>query len=87
LTFSIEIRHSAQKQILAFPRKIQQEIARAIDGLEENPRPSDYRKLRGVELFRLRLGRYRIIYSINDKARQITILKVAQRREDTYRGL
>ena len=87
MAYSIEIHRAARKQMLAIPRNIQLEIARSIDSLANNPRPMGYRRLRGVELFRLRIGRCRVIYAIDDKARLVTVVKVAPRREDTYEGL
>ena len=87
MAYSIEIHRAARKQMLALPRRTQSEIARTIDGLANNPRPIGYRKLRGAELWRLRVGRYRVIYAIDDKARLVTVVKVAPRQEDTYHGL
>ncbi len=87
LVYRIEIISAAQKQMLSLPRQAQVEIARTIDGLSNNPRPSGCKKLRGTELWRLRLGRYRVVYAIDDRARLVTVIKVAPRREDTYQGL
>ena len=87
MVYKIEIVHAAQKQLLSFPREAQKEIARAIDSLANTPRPSGCKKLRGTDLWRLRFGRYRVVYQINDEARLVTLLKVALRREDTYEGL
>lgn len=63
------------------------EIARAIDNLEIFPRPSGSRKLRETQLWRVRVGHYRIIYAIDDKTQRATVVKVALRREDTYQKL
>ena len=87
MTYRIEIVRSAQKQMLSLPRQAQVEIARAIDRLAKAPRPSGSKKLRGTGLWRLRLGRYRAVYVIDDGAGLVTVLKVASRREDTYQGL
>ena len=87
MTYRIEIIRTAQKQMLSLPRQAQVEIARAIDHLADAPRPSGCKKLRGVDLWRLKLGRYRVIYAIDDAVRLVTVLKVASRREDTYQGL
>ena len=84
---SIEIISAAQKQILSLPSQAQVEIAQAIDCLANDPRPSKCKKLRGTDLWRLRLGRYRVVYVIDDKASLVTVIKVALRREDTYQGL
>ena len=87
LPYRIEIIRAAQKQMISLPRQAQVEIARAIDRLANVPRPSGCKKLRGTDLWRLRLGRYRLVYVIDDEAELVTVLKVAPRREDTYQGL
>jgi mRNA interferase RelE/StbE len=73
--------------MLSLPREAQIEIVRAIDNLADTARPPGCKKLKGVELWRFRTGRYLVIYQINDKAKLITIVKVARCKEDTYRGL
>lgn len=83
MAYRIEIHRTARKQMVATPRAVQREIARTIDGLASNPRPVGYRRLRGVELFRIRIGRYRVIYATDDKARKVSVVKIAPRREDT----
>ena len=87
MVYRIEIIRAAQKQILFLPRQAQVEIARAIDRLANDPRPSRCKKLRGTDLWRLRLGHYRVVYVIDDRAGLVTVIKVAPRREDTYQGL
>ncbi len=87
MVYKIEIVRAAQKQIISFPREAQIEMSRAIDGLANTPRPSGCKKLRGTDLWRLRIGRYRVVYLIDDEARLATLVKVALRREDTYQGL
>lgn len=87
MDYRVEIIHTAQKQVLALPGEAQIEIAPAIDSLTKDPRPQGCKKLRGTDLWRLRIGQYRAIYSIDDKAHLVTVLKVAIRREDTYQGL
>ena len=63
------------------------EIAKVIDELQDNARPAGCKKLRETGLWRVRAGRYRIIYVIDDEAKVVTVVKVAIRREGTYRGL
>jgi mRNA interferase RelE/StbE len=87
LAYKVEIIRAAQKQILALPGAAQMEIAQTIDSLVNDPRPPGCKKLRGTGLWRLRIGQYRAIYAIDDKAHLATVLKVAVRREDTYQGL
>ncbi len=87
MIYKIQIARAAQKQMLSLPREAQIEIVRAIDSLANIPRPIGCKKLKGTELWRFRTGRYRVIYQINDKAKLITIVKTARRKEDTYKGL
>ena len=87
LTYRVEIHSAAQKQLLSLPREAQVEITHTIDRFAETPRPIGCKILRETKLWRIRVGRHRVVYSINDKARLITIVKVAIRKEDTYKGL
>ncbi len=87
MVYRLEIIRAARKQMLSLPRDAQVELARAIDRLAKTPRPPGCKKLRGTELWRLRLGRYRVVYFIDDEARLVTLVKVAARREDTYEGI
>ncbi len=87
MAYRVEIHRAAQKQLLSFRQGAQVEIAKAIDKLENNARPTGCRKLRETGLWRVRTGRYRIVYIIDDEAKVVTVVKVAIRREDTYKGL
>ena len=87
MAYKIGIVRTAQKQLLALPGVAQKEIAAGIDSLASDPKPSGCKKLRGIGLWRMRIGHYRAIYAIDDKAHLVTVLKVAIRREDTYQGL
>jgi mRNA interferase RelE/StbE len=60
-------------------------IATTILQLENDPRPTGYRKLRGLEGWRIRVGNWRVIYHIDDDERLVTVVSVRRRREDTYR--
>jgi mRNA interferase RelE/StbE len=86
LGYRVEIHRAAQKQLLSFPREAQVEISQAIDELENNARPTGCKKLRQTGLWRVRAGRYRVVYIIDDETKAVTVVKVAIRREDTYTG-
>ncbi len=87
MAYKAEIHRAAQKQMLSFPREAQVEIAAAIDHLKETPKPGGCRKLRETGMWRLRAGRYRVVYTIDDEAKPVTIIKAAIRREDRHKGL
>ena len=66
-------------------RKTAQRILRRIEDLADDPRPHKCRKLQGgAELWRIRLGEYRVVYSVDDDAGMVDIIAVRHRR-DVYR--
>jgi mRNA interferase RelE/StbE len=84
--YRVELRQRVQRQLDAFPERDSQAVLKAIENLEENPRPSGVEKIRGTELWRIRKGDYRVIYHIDDGERVVTIVRIGHRR-DIYRGI
>jgi len=81
----IEITRSAEKRLRTLPRDDQKRLAKAMLELAEEPRPRGSRKLSGYDdVFRVRVGSYRILYSLVQKRLVILILKIGHRR-DVYR--
>ncbi len=79
--YEIEVSRTAEKQIGRLERADQRRIVRAIVALAREPRPRGSRKLQGYDdVFRIRVGTYRVIYSIEDRRLIIVILKVGHRR-------
>ena len=87
MSYEVRLRRAAQKELDSLSAKDYRAVARAIDSLESNPRPHRVKKLAGSGLWRIRLGRYRIVYAIDDKSKSITVVRIAKRKEDTYKGL
>ena len=82
MTYQIEFVKQAAKQFKALPELAQQRISPRIDALAIEPRSSGSVKLTGAEnLYRIRVGDYRIIYSIEDDLLVILVVKIAHRRE------
>ena len=80
--FSVEIKKSAAKEMDALGDSAFNRIDKKIVALGHNPRPQGCRKLRGQkDIWRIRIGDYRVLYSINEVSRSISILRVAHRRE------
>lgn len=72
----------AQRETRRLDRQILARIAKAIDSLVENPRPPGCLKVKNKEnLWRIRVGDWRIGYEIDDAARVVTIITVGHRRE------
>lgn len=82
--YKLLIKPSAVKEIEVIPKKDRARITGKIQELASNPRPHGYEKLSGEEKYRLRQGTYRIVYSIDDSAREVLIVKIGHRK-DVYR--
>ena len=83
--YRILIKPSAVKEIEAIPNKKdrQRTVARILK-LADNPRPPGCEKLSGDDKYRVRQGRYRIVYLIEDLDLVVYIFKVGHRK-DIYR--
>jgi len=85
--YSITFARSARKELEKLPPTAARRIFEHIEALMKTPRPSRAIKLQGSKnLWRIRVGDYRVIYSIDDTARLIDISAVRHRR-DAYRDL
>jgi mRNA interferase RelE/StbE len=85
-SYQIRIKRSAEKEMDRLPSQIFHRVADAILKLETNPRQPGTKKLRGVDEYRLRVGPYRALYTIDDSSRIVEIFAVGHRRE-VYREL
>jgi len=79
-SYSIEIKKSAAKEISKLPNKEIHRIVKKIQALSQEPRPDGCKKLSGDEKYRIRVGHYRILYSIEDDVLVVYIVKVGHRK-------
>lgn len=80
--YRVQIERRAQKALDALPRDLRRRVAAKVDALTENPRPLGVRKLEGEEdLYRLRVGDYRVLYAIRDAVLLVLVVRIADRRE------
>ena len=78
--WQIIIHRKAEKTLKRLRGEMLNRTRQAIRSLAENPRPKGYKKIMGHEnLFRIRVGDWRIIYAIEDEQLIILILTVAPR--------
>jgi len=83
--YGITFARSARKELEALDTEIVNRIFPKIENLSGNPRPNNCIKLRGSkDLWRMRVGNYRIIYSINDNTKVVDVIAVRHRR-DAYK--
>ncbi len=81
MKYQVFIERYAVKQILKLDKNAIPLVKSAIAGLAENPRPFGYKKLKGEEAFRIRVGSYRIIYEIDDNKIMISVVSVGHRKD------
>ena len=82
---SIVVTPSAARELGKLPHEIQKRIVKTIDDLAENPRPSGTKALSGEDgILRIRVGDYRVLYTVQDGALIVLVVKIGNRR-DVYR--
>lgn len=72
---------SAEKELLALPKLLQQRVFRKVKLLSSNPYGQGCQKLAGGKGYRIRLGDYRVVYTIDKPKKMVVIIKIAHRRE------
>ncbi|MGA2286642.1 MAG: type II toxin-antitoxin system RelE/ParE family toxin [Dehalococcoidia bacterium] len=68
------------------PKKDAARIAQALAALRDDPRPRGVLKVKNasVTTWRLRIGRFRALYTVSDAIQLIVVLHIRRRSEDTY---
>ncbi|MBI5788231.1 MAG: type II toxin-antitoxin system RelE/ParE family toxin [Candidatus Schekmanbacteria bacterium] len=80
--YEVRFTASAAKEFRDLPGDIKRRIAAAVDVLNLNPYPVGFCKLKGHEnLFRIRIGVYRLVYEFNERNKQILVTRIRHRRE------
>lgn len=80
--YSVFLTRPARKDLDRLDRQILNRVAPEIDALALDPRPAGCLKVKGEQnLWRIRIGDYRIGYEIDDAAREVTVIRIGHRRE------
>ena len=80
--YTVSFRRSAEKDLRKLDGVTQRRVLKAVEGLAREPRPSGCRKLEGGEdAYRIRVGDYRVIYTVEDAVKVVAIERVRHRRE------
>ena len=82
--YKIFFKKSVEKDFNVIPKKDLKKILDRIEALAEEPRPPGCEKLTEQQRYRLRQGRYRILYSIQDDELTVWVVKIGHRK-DIYR--
>lgn len=80
--YKVKIVGAAKRQLRRLSKENQRRILDKIEKLSQNPRPYGYKQLQNEEnLFRIRVGDFRVIYKIHNEILVVLVLKTAHRRE------
>jgi mRNA interferase RelE/StbE len=83
--YAVVFARSARKELQALDHTVAARILKRIEALTRNPRPSGCRKLEGGDnLWRIRIGDWRVVYSVDD-ARSLVEVSVIRHRREAYR--
>ena len=82
--YSLFFKESVQRDFDGIPKKDLKKILSRIKSLAGDPGPPGGEKLTGPNRYRVRQGRYRIVYAVQDEERTVIVMKVGHRK-DVYR--
>jgi len=77
-SYEIFFKESVRKDLRKIPALDIARILELVNNLAQNPRPRGCEKLSAFDRYRIRHGRYRIVYSIQDKQLTIWVIKIAR---------
>ncbi len=82
MAYAVQIAPGAEREFSKLGPEIQLRIRPRIDALANDPRPAGAIRLKGQEnLWRIRVGDYRVVYEVRDKVLLVLVVRVAHRRE------
>jgi mRNA interferase RelE/StbE len=85
ILYAVTFARSARKELESLPGGVVERVISRVEDLATEPRPSGCRKLQGAQHhWRIRVGDYRVIYAVDDRARVVDVVAVRHRR-DAYR--
>ena len=82
MSYTIRMESRVRKTLDRLPADLYARIMRKLEALQENPRPFGVEKLAGPEdLYRVRVGDWRIVYAIRDRELVVIVVRIGHRRE------
>ena len=82
MKYAVSFLPAARREFLRLPSPIQARLQPHIDALADNPRPHGVKKLSGrTDQYRIRVGDWRILYAIEDRALIVLVIRIGNRRE------
>jgi mRNA interferase RelE/StbE len=85
--YTVIVKPRAEKELVNLTGQDYKRITLRIRELEKNPRPNGVVKLKTKNNWRIRVGKFRVIYEVNDAVKLVEVVDVLRRNEGTYKGL
>ncbi len=89
--YSVFVRPAAWQAAKQLPGNVRQRVKRSIDALQDDPRPARTKRLEttqtNLEVRRLRLDDWRVLYAVNEELKQVQVFAVRQRPPCDYADL
>jgi mRNA interferase RelE/StbE len=79
--YRIELRPAAHRALRKLDPQVRRRIQGAVALLAEDPRPPNAKKLNGRDAFRVRVGDYRVIYTVDDGILLVVVVTLGHRRD------
>ncbi len=81
MSYTVQLERVAQRELKKLTRENLKRILVKLNELEREPRTGDIKKLRGFNGYRLRVGDYRILFTIDDKEQTVKVYRVKHRKQ------
>ncbi len=79
--YQVNLSNQAAKELKKLPKSTLNDIILKIQELKSNPRPTNCKKLKDRDEYRIRIGNYRVIYNINDNILMILVIAIGHRKD------
>jgi mRNA interferase RelE/StbE len=80
--YAVDTKPSSRRELEKLSNSLIARLVPKIEGLAADPRPTGCRKLRGYkDLWRIRVGNYRVVYIIDDDRKMVSVTRIAHRKD------
>ncbi len=84
MSWTVEVQRPAEKELAALPLQARERVASALRAMEDDPFPHGVKKLKARDGYRVRVGDYRILFTVSRAARLVRVGAIGHRK-DVYR--
>ena len=85
MRYSVLLTAHAARDLSKLPKDVRKRVTDALERLSDDPRPHGCEKISGTDEWRIRVGDYRIRYTIDDKGKVVIVTRIGHRKK-IYEG-